>query len=149
MNFGTLQKFRGYRNNRCQHHPYVKPYRKCDSDKEDEVIRYIPSSPVKYESKKQGYVIELNPVDLRLIKYTIDNETYVCCTTLLGEQYPLNEFPAVYHGRRGIEELYKISKEFVDVEEFHSRSEHRRMALSSQIVHKPIVLRKKDNNLDS
>jgi len=94
-----------------------------DSDKEDEVINYIPSSPVKYESKKQGYDIELNPVELRLIKYTIDNETYVCCTTLLGEQYPLNEFPAVYHGRWGIEELYKISKEFVDVEDFHSRSE--------------------------
>lgn len=52
-----------------------------DSDKEDEVIRYIPSSPVKYESKKQGYDIELNPVELCLIKYTIDNETYVCCTT--------------------------------------------------------------------
>ena len=94
-----------------------------DSDKEDEVITYIPSIAVKYESKKQGYDIELNPVELRLIKYKIDDETYVCCTTLLGEQYPLNEFPAVYHGRWGIEELYKISKEFVDVEDFHGKSE--------------------------
>lgn len=42
---------------------------------------------------------------------------------MFGEQYPLNEFPAVYHGRWGIEELYKISKEFVDVEDFHSKSE--------------------------
>ncbi len=94
-----------------------------DSDKEDEVITYIPSIAVKYESKKHGYDIELNPVELRLIKYKIDDETYVCCTTLLGEQYPLNEFPAVYHGRWGIEELYKISKEFVDVEDFHGKSE--------------------------
>lgn len=94
-----------------------------DSDKEDEVITYIPSIAVQYESKKQGYDIDLNPIKLRLIKYKIDDETYVCCTTLLGEQYPLNEFPAVYHGRWGIEELYKISKEFIDVEDFHSKSE--------------------------
>lgn len=94
-----------------------------DSDKRDEVITYIPSIAVKYESKKHGYDIELNPIELRLIKYTIEDETYVCCTTLLGEQYPLEEFPAVYHSRWGIEELYKISKEFIDVEDFHGKSE--------------------------
>ena len=68
-------------------------------------------------------VYRREPLQLRLIKYTIDVETYVCCTTLMGEQFPLNEFPAVYHGRWGIEELYKISKEFVDVEDFHGKSE--------------------------
>jgi hypothetical protein len=95
-----------------------------DSDKLDEVITYMPSISVKYESKKQGYDIELNPVQLRLIKYTIDNETYICSTTLLDtEKYPLNEFPSVYHGRWGIEELYKISKEFIDVEDFHGKTE--------------------------
>lgn len=94
-----------------------------DSDKKDEVITYKPSITVKYESKKQGYDLELNSVELRLIKYKIEDETYVCCTTLLGEQYPLEEFPGVYHGRWGIEELYKISKEFIDVEDFHSKSE--------------------------
>jgi len=94
-----------------------------DSEKEDEMIMYQPSISVKYESRKQGYDIELKPIELRLIKYTIDDETYVCCTTLFGKQYPLNEFPGVYHGRWGIEELYKISKEFVDVEDFHGKSE--------------------------
>jgi len=94
-----------------------------DSDKDDELISYQPSISVKYESKKQGYDIELNPVELRLIKYTIDGETYVCSTTLFGEAYPLSEFPSVYHGRWGIEELYKISKVFIDIEDFHSKSE--------------------------
>ncbi|MBA2650277.1 MAG: IS4 family transposase [Legionella sp.] len=94
-----------------------------DSDKQDEVITYKPSVAVTYESKKQGYFIEPNPIELRLIKYKIENETYVCCTMLVGEQYPLSEFPSVYHGRWGIEELYKISKEFIDVEDFHSKSE--------------------------
>lgn len=46
-----------------------------------------------------------------------------CSTTLFGEAYPLSEFPGVYHGRWGIEELYKVSKAFIDVEDFHSKSE--------------------------
>jgi hypothetical protein len=46
----------------------------------------------------------------------------VCSTTLIGGQYPLDEFPSVYHGRWGIKELYKISKEFIDIEDFHSKS---------------------------
>jgi len=95
-----------------------------DSDSLDETITYTPSIAVKYESRKQGYDIELHPVQLRLIKYTINNETYVCSTTLLDkQQYLLNEFPAVYHGRWGIEELYKISKKYIDIEDFHSKSE--------------------------
>jgi len=95
-----------------------------DSDKLDEVITYTPSISVKYESKKQGYDIEPNPIQLRLIKYTINDEIYVLSTTLLDKQvYQLNEFPGVYHGRWGIEELYKISKKYIDVEDFHSTSE--------------------------
>lgn len=93
------------------------------SDKEDEIISYQPSVAVKYSCRKQGYDIEPNPIKLRLIKYTIDEETYVCATTLFGEQYPVKEFANVYHGRWGIEELYKISKVFIDVEDFHSKSE--------------------------
>jgi len=94
-----------------------------DSECVDEVITYKPSAPVKSDIKKQGYDIEFKAIKLRLIKYTIDDETYVCATTLLGESYPLNDFPRVYHGRWGIEELYKISKNFIDVEDFHSKSE--------------------------
>jgi len=94
-----------------------------DSDNTDEIISYQPSVAVKYESRKQGYDIDLNPIKLRLIKYTIDGETYVCGTTLFGDQYPVSEFASVYHGRWGIEELYKISKVFIDVEDFHGRSE--------------------------
>ena len=94
-----------------------------DSDKEDEVIIYKPSVAVKYESKKHGYDIELNPIKLRLIKYTINDEMYVCSTTLLEDKYSLNDFSAIYHSRWGIEELYKISKVFVGIEDFHARSE--------------------------
>ena len=87
-----------------------------DNDDVDKVIIYQPSISVKYESKKQGYDIELKPIKLRLVKYTIRDEIYVCGTTLLDKKYPLSEFPKVYHGRWGIEELYKISKVFIDIE---------------------------------
>lgn len=94
-----------------------------DSNSVDDIITYEPSTSVKYESKKQGYDIALIPIQLRLIKYIINDETYVCCTTLLDATYPAEEFAKVYHGRWGIEELYKVSKTFIDVEDFHSQSE--------------------------
>ena len=94
-----------------------------ESERVDDIITYNPSIAVKYECKKQGYNVELMPIKLRMIKYRIDDETYVCCTTLLDELYPAAEFSKVYHGRWGIEELYKISKEFIDIEDFHSQSE--------------------------
>ena len=94
-----------------------------DSDDEDAIITYEPSIAVKYESRKRGYDIELNPIKLRLIKYTIEDEIYICATTLMGKEYSLRELSDVYHGRWGIEELYKISKTFIDVEDFHGRSE--------------------------
>lgn len=94
-----------------------------DSDSVDDIITYEPSISVKYESKKQGYDIELVPIKLRLIKYIINDDTYICCTTLLDDVYSADDFSKVYHGRWGIEELYKISKELIDVEDFHSQSE--------------------------
>ena len=93
------------------------------SDLNDTVIDYTPSDAVKSEIKKQGYHLRYKPIKLRLIKYKIDKELYICATTLIGEQYPLEEFPQVYHGRLGIEELYKISKQFIEVEDFHGKSE--------------------------
>ena len=62
-----------------------------DSDQVDEVITYQPSIAVKYESRKQGYDIEPNPIELRLIKYTIDDETYVYGTTLFGYLHHLDQ----------------------------------------------------------
>ena len=93
------------------------------SDLNDAVIDYSPSATVKSKIKKQGYDLNYRPIKLRLIKYKIDNEVYICATTLIGEQYLLDDFPRVYHGRWGIEELYKISKAFIDVEDFHGKTE--------------------------
>lgn len=68
----------------------------------------------------------LNPpaLKLRLIKYEIAGGVFCLGTTLLDQQrYPLRQFVDVYHGRWGIEELYKVSKQVFNVEDFHSRTE--------------------------
>ncbi len=93
------------------------------SDLNDAVIDYSPSSAVKTEIKKQGYELDYKSIRLRLIKYQIDDQIYVCATTLIGKHYPCEDFPRVYHGRWGIEELYKISKVFINIEEFHSQTD--------------------------
>lgn len=94
-----------------------------DSSKTDATINYYPSEIVKADLKKRGFNLKFKKIPLRIIKYTIDKEIYICATTLVEKRYPAKEFSKLYHGRWGIEELYKISKHFVDIESFHSKSE--------------------------
>ena len=94
------------------------------SEENDMLIEYTPSANIKSELKKRGYVCDMRSIKIRLIKYIIDNETYVCATTLMDQElYPSACFGDLYHGRWGIEELYKISKTFIDVEDFHAQTE--------------------------
>jgi hypothetical protein len=95
-----------------------------NSDKIDDVIQYSPSAPVKSDLRKRNYNLDFRLLTLRLVKHKIGNENYVYATTLLEEQkYPTACFADLYHGRWSIEELYKISKNFIDVEDFHSQTE--------------------------
>jgi IS4 transposase len=58
------------------------------------------------------------------VKYTEAGTTYILGTTLLNsEQYPVEALPDIYHSRWGIEELYKVSKQLMSIEEFHAQSE--------------------------
>lgn len=95
-----------------------------DSDRMDEIIEYSPSEAVKSDLRKRGYKLDFKPIATRLIKYIIKDETYICVTTLMNQvKYSVTCFSDLYHGRWGIEELYKVSKTFIDVEDFHSQTE--------------------------
>lgn len=95
-----------------------------ESSQNDTVIEYVPSGAVISDLKKQGYYLKPKPLSLRLIKHIIKEETYIYGTTLLNkEMYPTSCFADVYHERWNIEELYKISKQIVDIEDFHARTE--------------------------
>jgi hypothetical protein len=81
----------------------------------------LPATPA---ARSQCPDLNLPPLKLRLLKYEIAGSMFCLGVTLLDpHRYPLKEFIDVYHGRWGIEELYKVSKCIFDIEDFHSRTE--------------------------
>jgi hypothetical protein len=92
------------------------------SSQRDGVIQYIPSAKVITDLKKQGYTLEPKPIPFRLFKRNIKGETYLYGTTLRRKEYPTPDLIDLYHERWGIEELYKITKQIADIEEFRSKT---------------------------
>lgn len=89
----------------------------------ERLITIDPNTQSQKDIRKKHPNIDIIPLQLRLIKYTINNIDYTIGTTLLdNEQYKADEFPDIYHSRWGIEELYKISKALIDVEDFHAQT---------------------------
>ncbi len=63
-------------------------------------------------------------VPLRLVQYTHASSTYVLGTTLLdSRRYRVADLADLYHARWGIEEMYKSSKQFLELQQFHGQSE--------------------------
>ena len=94
------------------------------SSQTDAEINWLPSSPIQAEIRSQHPDLEIIPLKLRLLKYKIGDSVFCLGTTLLdAHRYPLQEFILVYHGRWGIEELYKVSKRIFIIEDFHAKTE--------------------------
>ncbi len=57
--------------------------------------------------------LEIIPIQMRLVKYHIDDNTYCLGTTLIDKKRYNNiqDFIDIYHARWGVEELYKVSKQ--------------------------------------
>ena len=94
------------------------------SDKIDLIVTILPPKSSIKEIKLKNPEIEFIPIKLRLVKYTYSGTMYTLGTTLLdNERYNIAELSDLYHARWGIEELYKISKVLINIEEFHSQYE--------------------------
>ena len=90
------------------------------SDRTDDTVTVQPS-PGALQKCPQG---ALQPCRVRLVKYTVGQTTFALATTLLDRRrYRVQDLANLYHGRWSIEELYKISKRLLRVEQFHGRSE--------------------------
>lgn len=95
-----------------------------NSNTNDQIVtlEILKNRHKKIHSKYPDIIFK--PLKIRLIKYHYSDTTYVLGTTLLDkEEYKTKEFCDCYHSRWGIEELYKISKILIDVEDFHAQSE--------------------------
>jgi hypothetical protein len=94
-----------------------------NSTQTDQIITLLPTKDTQRDIRKQYPKIQFEALTIRLIKYTIEGKTYCIGTTLLNERYTVEAIKEVYHARWGIEELYKISKNMIEVDDFHGRSE--------------------------
>ena len=89
-------------------------------DRTDHTVTVTPSADALHQHPQAAF----QPCRVRLIKYTAGTTTYTLATTLLDRQrYSVRDLADLYHGRWSIEELYKISKQLLTVEEFHGQTE--------------------------
>lgn len=94
------------------------------SKETDQVVEIEPSVTRQKEIRLQHPDIVFTPLRLRLIKYVVAQTTYILGTTLMdAARYRTAAFADLYHARWGVEELYKISKVLIDVEDFHGQTE--------------------------
>lgn len=93
-----------------------------DTDRE---VTISPSSRSASDILKKNPDLDIVPLRMRLLKYRVSETTYCLGTTLIDPEhrYSLQEFMDVYHARWGVEELYKTSKQVIEVEDFHSKTE--------------------------
>lgn len=92
------------------------------SNQTDTIVTLYPNEKSQRRISESYPGIEFEPLKLRLIKYTISDTTYFLGTTLLDPRYDADSFSDAYHARWGIEELYKVSKQIIGVEEFHAKT---------------------------
>lgn len=95
------------------------------SPQTDSEVTIDPSPRTRADIHAQYPDLDIVPLKMRLLKYKIADSTFCLGTTLIAahHRYPLQEFMDVYHGRWGIEELYKVSKQIFVVEDFHAKNE--------------------------
>ncbi len=94
------------------------------SDQTDTVAEIFPGPDALRELRRKQPRTHWRPVPLRLVKYTHGGTEYILGTTLLDpRRYSVAALADLYHARWGIEELYKISKQFLEVDQFHGRTE--------------------------
>ncbi len=94
-----------------------------DSSEKDTIVTIYPSKRVQNDIHEKDPDFAFIPLKMRLIKYEVEGTTFHLGTTLLESRYPIQAFKAAYHSRWGVEELYKVSKRVIDVEDFHAKSE--------------------------
>lgn len=88
-------------------------------------MRYTACQEVKdfYDSNKTEEIVNIKGFPLRLMRYEIEEKIYVLGTTIFSKKLKIKDFAEVYHARWGVEELIKSVKNFIDVEDFHSKNE--------------------------
>jgi len=91
----------------------------------DIIVAIHPISKTRRNIITEHPNLEIVPLQMRLIKYQIGDDTFCLGTTLIDKYQYSNkqDFIDIYHARWGVEELYKVSKRIFIIEDFHAKSE--------------------------
>lgn len=96
-----------------------------ESGETEQVIDLMPGNDCARRWRQAHPGEALHPIRVRLVRYRAGDTDYFLATTLLDSgQFSIAALSDAYHGRWGIEELYKVSKRLVEIEQFHARTEH-------------------------
>ena len=94
------------------------------SERRDTTEPILPGPDALRELRRRHPGRQWRPLRLRLVKYTRGGTEYALGTTLLDRRrYRVDALADLYHARWGIEEMYRISKQFLEIGHFHGRSE--------------------------
>ena len=94
------------------------------SDQTDATVEMRPNAKQCKRIRSRSANAQCAPITVRLVKYVAAENPYTLATTLFDrKKYTLLELSDLYHARWGIEELYKVSKNLLSIEDFHGRSE--------------------------
>lgn len=93
-----------------------------ESDLEETIVELDPSKNAYCNARKGFPEAELEPQQVRLIKYKFKDSYEILVTTLLDKEITAADIGELYWLRWRIEELYKAFKNVLDIENFHSKS---------------------------
>lgn len=94
-----------------------------DREGNDYKITVLPTKKLIKKVKSNGLEISLDPIEVRIVNYRAGDTDISLATLLLDEKYSQANIAKLYWARWGEEELYKVSKSIIDVEDFHSKTE--------------------------
>jgi len=93
------------------------------SSARDRVVDLWPGHRALEKRRKEQPDVLQVPLRIRLIKYRVDGVEHCLVTNLVSKRYKIKHLARLYHGRWSLEELYKVSKRLIEVEDFHTKSE--------------------------
>ena len=95
-----------------------------DGDRDDATVVVEPGEDALRDLRRKHPGREFGPLRVRLVRYEAGGSEYCLATTLAdADRYGAADLSDLYHGRWSIEELRKVSKSIVEVDQFHGRSE--------------------------
>ena len=96
----------------------------AESQLDEAMIAVSPSQTIRRKLAASYPGQSFEAVNLHMFRYTQKGNQFIMATTLTNaRQFSRKELADLYHMRWQVEELYKISKDFIITDEFHGRNE--------------------------